>query len=270
MLNLFNKKISETTKDILIRPLNNISSNFNIKSTSVLISKNKRAKRISIRIKNDGKVKVTIPFKASFKSGEDFVTSKNNWIFKILDKISKTENKIKVIDENTGYQTDHYKIKIVRLENIHRVSLYRDTKIIDFTESNFNITLNFPADIDITKENSQKTISNVLEQFFRIEAKRTIPKKVAFYEDKFGIKSSKITIRNTKTRWGSCSSKNSLNFSLHIMRLPERLMNYLVLHELAHITFKNHQKEFWNLLDMYCDGEARILDKELKNYSTTI
>jgi len=271
MLNLFKKKVSETTKDILIRPLNDNSSNSDIESTSVIITKNKRAKHISIRINKDGKVKVTIPFRASFKSGEDFVISKNNWIFKILDKISKTENnRIKIIDENTGYKTDHYKINIVRHKNVHRISLYRDTKMKDFKESNFNITIYFPADIDITKESSQKSIIKVLEQFFRIEAKRTIPEKVAFYENKFNIKSSKITIRNTKTRWGSCSSKNSLNFSLHIMRLPERLMDYLVLHELAHITFKNHQKEFWNLLNTYCDGKAKILDKELKKYNTTI
>jgi len=265
MLDLFNKKITNTTKDILIRPVSE-DSNFSIEATNVIISKNKRAKRISIRIKNNGKVRVTIPFRASFKSGEDFVASKNNWIFKILDKISKSENninnKLKIIDENTGYETEHYKIKISRPENIFRVSLYRDSKIKDYDESNFNITLNFPANIDISKENSQKTIIKVLEQFFKIEAKRKIPEKVAFYESKFNIKSSKVTIRNSKTRWGSCSSKNSLNFSLHIMRLPKRLMNYLILHELAHITVKNHQKEFWNLLEMYCDGEA-ISDYEV-------
>ena len=268
MLNLFNKKVNTTSKDILIKPVNNQYSN--IGATRVLITKNKRSKRISIRIKNDGKVKVSIPLRTSFKAGEDFVNSKNDWIFKTLNKISKSKKKSKIIDETTGYQTEHYKINIIRPENIQRIILRRNTQIKDYNESNINITLSFPADIDIKKENSQKTIINILEQFFRIEAKKIVPEKVAFYELKFQIKSTKITIRNTKTRWGSCSAKNSLNFSLHIMRLPERLIDYLVLHELAHITHKNHQKEFWSLLDEYCDGKAKELDKELKKYSTTI
>jgi len=79
----------------------------------------------------------------------------------------------------------------------------------------------------------------------------------------------KLTIKNTKTRWGSCSFKNNINLSLHLMRLKEELIDYVILHELVHTKVKNHSKEFWMTLDIHCP-ESKKLDKELKKYSLII
>ena len=74
-----------------------------------------------------------------------------------------------------------------------------------------------------------------------------------------------LIIKNAKTRWGSCSSINNINLNLHLMRLSDELIDYVILHELVHTKIKNHQKEFWDLLNIV-SGDAKGLDRELKKY----
>ena len=78
-----------------------------------------------------------------------------------------------------------------------------------------------------------------------------------------------MAIKNTKTRWGSCSFKNNINLSLHLMRLREELIDYVILHELVHTKVKNHSIEFWTTLDIHCPN-SKNLDRELKKYSLRI
>ncbi|AQQ09591.1 hypothetical protein L21SP3_01399 [Sedimentisphaera cyanobacteriorum] len=85
---------------------------------------------------------------------------------------------------------------------------------------------------------------------------------------RFGFEYSKITFRCQKTRWGSCSSKNSISLNINMVLLPEYLQDYLILHELAHTKVKSHCKKFWHLLDGCCgQRSAKALDKELNSYS---
>lgn len=75
----------------------------------------------------------------------------------------------------------------------------------------------------------------------------------------------RISIRNQKTRWGSCSSAKNLNFNYKIVFLPKELANYLVIHELCHLTHFNHSKDFWNLVETMCPN-FQILEKTLKTF----
>lgn len=72
--------------------------------------------------------------------------------------------------------------------------------------------------------------------------------KVRHFAEKYGVQFGTITIRNQKTRWGSCTRKGNLSFSYRIVFLPEELQNYLVVHEVCHIREFNHSKAFWELV----------------------
>lgn len=88
-----------------------------------------------------------------------------------------------------------------------------------------------------------------LEKRYRDAAKEYIPKRVEYYHAFTGGQYTKITIRDQKTRWGSCSSNGTLSFSFRLMMAPPRVLDYVVVHELCHLTHMNHSKEFWNMVE---------------------
>ena len=82
----------------------------------------------------------------------------------------------------------------------------------------------------------------------------------------FGFSYNKVFLRNQKTRWGSCSEKNNINLNYNLVKLPDDLIDYILLHELLHTRIKNHGKTFWDALDRLT-GNAKHLDRRLKDYS---
>ena len=78
------------------------------------------------------------------------------------------------------------------------------------------------------------------------EAMKVIPKRVAYYAPLVGVNYGRITIRNQKTRWGSCSSKGNLNFNCLLMLTPPEVLDSVVVHELCHIKYMNHSKNFYD------------------------
>ena len=112
--------------------------------------------------------------------------------------------------------------------------------------------------------------ANTLIIFDEIQECSEALNTLKYFAEKFNLKYNKVVIKNQKTRWGSCSSKNNLNFNLNLMKLPEHLRDYVILHELAHTIEKNHQKPFWDLLDTLTDNNAKAWDKELNKYNLSI
>lgn len=82
-------------------------------------------------------------------------------------------------------------------------------------------------------------------------AKELILKKVEYFSSLTGLVSTAVKITSAKTRFGSCSGKNSICFSLYLMQYPDEAIDYVVLHEIIHIKHHNHSKRFWNELEKY-------------------
>ena len=98
-------------------------------------------------------------------------------------------------------------------------------------------------------------------KIIKTKAKREIPILVDEYAERMGVTYSRISIRAQKTRWGSCTYDGNLNFICLLVLLPERVMRYVVVHELCHRKEMNHSKKFWSEV-------AKILPdyKELRKY----
>lgn len=89
-------------------------------------------------------------------------------------------------------------------------------------------------------------------------AREELPPKVAYYAQRMGLQPTGMTITSARTRFGSCSPKNRLCFSWRLMDYPEAAIDYVVVHELAHIVHKNHGPQFWALVERYMpDYRAR-------------
>ncbi len=100
----------------------------------------------------------------------------------------------------------------------------------------------------------------------RQAARRRLVQRLNHLADKYGFKYNRVFIKNQKTRWGSCSGQNNINLNVNLVRLPDELMDYTILHELVHTRIKNHGKRFWAQLDRLL-GDARKLDQALNDYN---
>lgn len=100
----------------------------------------------------------------------------------------------------------------------------------------------------------------------RAAARRILVERLAWLARRYGLRFNRVFVRNQKTRWGSCSYRNNINLNIQLARLPERLTDYALLHELVHTRIRNHGPEFWvEMIRLMPD--ARILDRELDRYS---
>lgn len=204
-------------------------------------------------------LRVTIPVLASFKRAEEFLREKEKWILKNLDKLKKLEEQRTVFDRDSEFSTHEHELKIVEYdEDTPKVSL-RERKIF----------VQLPAGTDIQSEKIQEMIRWGVQAAWRKEAKKYLPARLGELSRKHHLPFNKVVIKNTRSRWGSCSGNNNINLSLHLMRLPDHLVDYILIHELVHTVHKNHSKKFWKHLEKI-EPEARALDRELKEYRIEI
>lgn len=84
------------------------------------------------------------------------------------------------------------------------------------------------------------------------QARVIIPQRVRYYANQLGVSYNRITIRHQKTRWGSCSGRQNLNFNCLLLLVPQEVMDYVILHELCHLKHMNHSKDFYNQLYLVC------------------
>ena len=104
-----------------------------------------------------------------------------------------------------------------------------------------------------------KTLSELMNS--KYEIRNHFEEKI---EDPFTYR--KVTIKNNKSNWGSCSGMRNINLNMHLVSLPEELRDFVIVHELCHLVYPNHGKEFHRLLNMACNGRERELNKRLREY----
>lgn len=91
-----------------------------------------------------------------------------------------------------------------------------------------------------------------VEKWYRQQAKRLIRKRVGELSPIMGVTYGRLTIRNTRTRWGSCSPQGNLSFNWKLAMVPEPVVDYVIVHELTHRKQMNHSRKFWKLMDEHC------------------
>lgn len=113
--------------------------------------------------------------------------------------------------------------------------------------------------LDVMKNREIKPDNLLPEEIaaLKMRAKEILPKKVAYFSEIMGLKPSGVKITSAKKRFGSCSGKNSLCFSYELMLYPDEAIDYVVVHELAHIKHRNHSAKFYKLIEKYLPDYKR-------------
>lgn len=223
---------------------------------TVFISKNDRSRRIRLRVNPDGQVQVSMPTLGSEQRAIDFVKSKSSWI---ITQQNKIRSGLTVFSEESNFKTRFHKLKVVKVAH-PKVSTLVGNGIIQ---------INVPHHHDPKRDKIQQYIRRIITQVMRQEAKVYLPSRLKELAQAHSFRYENVVIKNAKSRWGSCSSANNINLNLNLMRLPAELIDYVLLHELAHTVEKNHGKGFWRLLEKVCP-EAKKHNKTLKKYHVDI
>ncbi|MGZ2369400.1 M48 family metallopeptidase [Ancylomarina sp. YFZ004] len=223
----------------------------------IVLKKDSRFKRLSLRMAPNKGIWLNVPPQFNWKTAIDFANTHKDWIEKNRSRILAKEKQNFFFDSDTVFKTKYHELKMnPSQDNRVRASVKKGM-----------IEINYPENFDFKTEGFQDFIKKMIIETLRKEAKHVLPKRLDELAQSFGFKFNKVSIRNASTRWGSCSGDNNISLNLHLMRLPEHLIDMVLLHELCHTIEKNHSKSFWDLLDKVCDN-VPAKRKEMKAYTT--
>lgn len=206
------------------------------------------ARNITMRVKEDGLHVTTPPYRS--------ITALLEAIAPFRERLRNvcSEVKPKPFDLNFSIEAECFRLKLETspLKNF-TVSMRDETVVIAC-----------PAHADFTTERVQTLVKNAVMRAMRKKAEEYLPPLVQYWSSLFDLPYNKVTISKARSRWGSCSSKQDISLSFYLMLLPAHLMDYVILHELAHTREMNHGPKFWELLNQLTDGKALALRKELR------
>ena len=246
----------------------------------VLLVKSAASRRVSIRVHPADGVRVIVPRSLSYDEGLRFFMLKRDWV---IATIAKQQKKIsEAVEEGKAVallrdgavvntllseiifrrgEEDRGKAAIVTAETaqVEDVKMTGRTFLSPYRPV-VRKTLTYTG--KLPPEGSHELDSflrQVLVEVLRTEAKLILPNRLAFFASRFGFSYGKVMIKHNSSNWGSCSSRGNINLNLNLVRLPEPLCDYVLLHELCHLRYPDHGPAFHSLLEKLCtDNICRL------------
>lgn len=225
----------------------------------VIFEKNSKIKNLRITVKPIKGVIVSYPGNVSLSTAYKFVEEKKDWIKKSLEKIKKIGINKTLFKPGIIYNTREHQLQFIQK--------YEGELTVKVVKGYINIF--YVSESSIISENGQLLIRKGIDFALRKEAKHILIERIQKLATIHNLKYAEVRLKNLKSRWGSCSYQNNVNLNIQLVRLPDHLIDYVILHELAHTIEKNHGKNFWNLLEKL-SGDAKLYAREMKNYRTQI
>lgn len=262
-----------------------------------MVRKNSRSRSISIRVRaSEGRtgcrISVTVPYSRTLQDGIDYLNTRRDWVREALRKQEKVNASAQIHD---GFVMRTLLSQIVFRPSGQvppvltsgsaqpgKLSFRIRTSVIDNPQDSGRLWLSLDkpthiriieapagfqlpslaqvnASVDPSSAIPQKALRDVLAEVLREEAKILLPQKLSYFAGQYGFKFRKVTIKHNSSNWGSCSRAGNINLNLNLIRLPEPLCDYVLLHELCHLKEPNHGPHFHALLERLCLSNIRHL-----------
>ena len=220
------------------------------------VRRSPRAKRIGLRVAPARGLEVVLPARGRLPDLPALLNDKAAWIVSALDRLqTHLPPSQATLGDGTmlPYRGQHYRLVI----SARRAD--KPNVILDATARTLTAV---PSD-------RGEPLAPLLEWWYRGEARRIIAQRVREYAATLGVAYSRLTIRDGRSRWGSCSSLGGLNFSWRLILAPPEVLDYVVIHELAHLRELNHSPRFWAIVAAHCP-DYRTQQRWLKEHGAAL
>lgn len=194
-----------------------------------------RRRTIALIVERDGSLTVRAPRRVTLRDIEQFIQEKMDWIL-------RSREKMKAVVENPKKQ-------------------YKDGETFLFLGQEYELRFVTPQRPALKFDNGFTLSVSARERgeqafikWYKEKALQVLNERVNYYAALHGLVPKQVKVNSAKTRWGSCTSAGTINFTWRLVMAPLDVIDYVVLHELAHLRVKNHSKKFWLMVAQLCPG----------------
>lgn len=236
--------------DIFFRYLDKINKQLEQISYHIMYS---RRKTIGIIIDRDGRVIVKAPYFTPKRHIVSFVTSKEEWIRRNVEKrknIIHLGNEQLTDNSNILFSGDSYHLSIIQ-SNKNDVAIKDDTLEIK------------------TKNIDGNYISRLVDKWYKEEALTLFADKMKeciSHHPEYDFRPSSLSVKKMRSRWGSCSKDGKITLNVALVKIDNKYLEYVILHELCHLKEMNHSDKFYKILSAICP-DYQTIRKEMRRYS---
>jgi predicted metal-dependent hydrolase len=188
-------------------------------------------KTIALKISPDGQLEVAAPAGASDVDIQSIVDKKKFWLYKTINKAKERANKsLKkefISGELFGYLGKRYRLDVTKCED----------RGLKFKHNKFVLNI----------EDRDKA-EQLFKDFYKQKAKEKLESQVVKYAKQMGVQHKDLKFLDMKKRWGSCTNKGNVILNFHLIKAPMYVIDYVIVHELAHLIEYNHSPRFWNIV----------------------
>lgn len=202
------------------------------------LKQSRRIRGIRLEIRHDSGLTVVVPARYKQDQIDEILHKKTGWILHHLPDNRPVQMPLfnKEVDHGEKISYMGRKIELVVTNTSGR------PEPVSLEGQRIRINLN----------GHEKSIAGILEKWYRSQAGLIFTQKAETFKGIMGVNYTKILIRGQKTRWGSCSHGGTLSLNWKLLMAPEPVIDYVIIHELAHLNHMNHSRKFWEFVAVYC------------------
>jgi predicted metal-dependent hydrolase len=223
------------------------TQHFMFRQWSLRLERMAYSRKLKLSLRQGKPIRVQAPPHISMQEIEQFVLENEKWIEGYMERFRKLEEefpKKKLVQSETfPFLGENLQLRFVPTL-LNQVFFSRQ-------ESFLNMHLPEGLWHDIKEEEIQVYFAQ-LKKFYQQEAEKLIPERLQIWSKQMQLFPKLVRLRNQKTRWGSCNSRGAININWRLMGAPLHVLDYILIHELAHLQHMDHSEKFWNLVQRHC------------------